>query len=166
MGGVVRFRKEGLRLDQAVAEALGVSRARAQAWIAQGRVRVGERVVSKPAYRLKGEEVVVAPPEERPWVVPEDLPLAVLYEDEDMLVLNKPPGLLTHPAPGVYTGTVVNALLGRYFPLEEALVTGGAPSSCALASSTAWTRTRAGCWWWPSTGGPSRPSPRPSATAW
>ncbi|WP_347240772.1 RluA family pseudouridine synthase [Thermus sp.] len=115
---MVRFRREGLRLDQAVAEALGVSRARAQAWIAQGWVRVGEKVVSKPAYRLKGEEVVVAPPEERPWVVPEDLALPVLYEDEDMLVLNKPPGLLTHPAPGVYTGTVVNALLGRYFPLE------------------------------------------------
>jgi 23S rRNA pseudouridine1911/1915/1917 synthase len=115
MEGVVRFRREGLRLDQAVAEALGVSRARAQAWILEGRVRVGEKVVDKPAYRLKGEEVVVEPKEERPLVVPEDLPLPILYEDEDLLVLNKPPGLLTHPAPGVYTGTVVNALLGRYY---------------------------------------------------
>ncbi len=117
---MVRFRKEGVRLDQAVAEALGVSRARAQAWIAEGRVRVGEKVVEKPAYRLKGEEVLVEPPEEKPMVVPEDLSIPVLYEDEDMLVLNKPPGLLTHPAPGVYTGTVVNALLGRYYQVEEA----------------------------------------------
>jgi len=121
MGTVVRFQAEGVRLDQAVAEACGVSRARAQAWIAEGRVRVGNRVVEKPAYRLKGEEVQVEPPEERPMVVPEDLPIPVLYEDEDLLVLNKPPGLLTHPAPGVYTGTVVNALLGRYLEVPEAL---------------------------------------------
>ncbi|GAB5601929.1 RluA family pseudouridine synthase [Thermus sp. FJN-A] len=117
---MVRFRAEGVRLDQAVAEACGVSRARAQDWIAQGRVRVGEKVVAKASYRLKGEEVQVFPPEEKPLVVPEDLAIPVLYEDEDMLVLNKPPGLLTHPAPGVYRGTVVNALLGRYFPPEAA----------------------------------------------
>ncbi len=110
---MVRFRKEGVRLDQAVAEACAVSRAQAQAWIQGGRVRVGDRVVLKPAYRLKGEEVAVEPLLEKPLVLPEDLPLAVLYEDEDLLVLNKPPGLLTHPAPGVYSGTVVNALLGR-----------------------------------------------------
>jgi 23S rRNA pseudouridine1911/1915/1917 synthase len=115
---VVRFRAEGVRLDQAVAEACGVSRARAQEWIARGRVRVGERVVAKPAYRLKGEEVLVEPLEERPLVLPQELPIPVLYEDEDLLVLNKPPGLLTHPAPGVYTGTVVNLLLARYFPQE------------------------------------------------
>lgn len=119
MGSVVRFRREGLRLDQAVAEVCGVSRAKAQDWIARGLVRVGEQVVVKPAYRLKGEEVVVKPLEERLLVVPEDFALPVLYEDEDLLVLNKPPGLLSHPAPGVYTGTVVNALLGRYFPPPE-----------------------------------------------
>ena len=58
---MVRFRREGVRLDQAVAEALSVSRAKAQAWIQAGRVRVGDRVVLKPAYRLKGEEVAVEP---------------------------------------------------------------------------------------------------------
>ncbi|MDM7325307.1 MAG: RluA family pseudouridine synthase [Thermus sp.] len=120
MDEVVRFRAAGIRLDQAVAEACGVSRSRAQEWIAQGRVRVGEVVVEKASFRLRGEEVLVSPPEEKPFVVPEDLPIPVLYEDEDLLVLNKPPGLLTHPAAGVYTGTVVNALLGRYFPLVEA----------------------------------------------
>lgn len=162
MGSVVRFRAEGVRLDQAVAEACGVSRARAQDWIQGGRVRVGEKVVAKPAYRLKGEEVLVDPPEEAALVVPEDLPLPVLYEDEDLLVLNKPPGLLTHPAPGVYTGTVVNALLGRYFPPWRR----SAPSWSARGSSTAWIRTPAASWWWPSTRGPSRPWPVPSATAW
>ncbi|WP_114314031.1 RluA family pseudouridine synthase [Thermus caldifontis] len=117
---MVRFRAQGVRLDQAVAEACGVSRSRAQEWIAQGRVQVGERVVEKAAYRLKGEEVLVLPPEETPFVLPEELDIPVLYEDEDLLVLNKPAGLLTHPAPGVYSGTVVNALLGRYFPPVEA----------------------------------------------
>lgn len=112
---MVRFRKEGLRLDQAVAEALGVSRTQAQAWIEAGRVRVGEKVVTKPAYRLKGEEVGVEPPAlEAPAVLPEALDLPILYLDEDLLVLNKPPGMATHPAPGVYSGTVVNALLGRF----------------------------------------------------
>ena len=114
-GLVVRFRKEGLRLDQAVAEALGISRTQAQAWIGAGRVRVGERVVTKPAYRLKGEEVGVEPPlEPPPLVMPEALDLPILYLDEEVLVLNKPPGMITHPAPGVYSGTVVNALLGRF----------------------------------------------------
>ena len=109
-----------MRLDQAVAEALSVSRAKAQAWIQAGRVRVGDRVVLKPAYRLKGEEVAVEPVEEAPMVLPEDLPIPILYEDEDVLALNKPPGLLTHPAPGVYSGTVVNLLLARYYgPVEK-----------------------------------------------
>lgn len=112
---MVRFRREGVRLDQAVAEALGVSRTQAQAWIQAGRVRVGERVVTKPAYRLKGEEVGVEPPlAAPPLVLPEALDLPILYLDEDVLVLNKPPGVVTHPAPGVYSGTVVNALLGRF----------------------------------------------------
>lgn len=159
---MVRFRREGVRLDQAVAEALSVSRAKAQAWIQAGRVRVGDRVVLKPAYRLKGEEVAVEPVEEAPMVLPEDLPIPILYEDEDVLALNKPPGLLTHPAPGVYSGTVVNLLLARYYgPVEK-----GPPSSSAPGSSTAWTRTRAASWWWRSTGGSSGAWPGPSATAW
>ncbi|MFX8988177.1 S4 domain-containing protein, partial [Acinetobacter baumannii] len=88
----MRFRMEGVRLDQAVAEACGVSRSRAQEWIAQGRVQVGEKVVEKASYRLKGEEVLVVPPEEKPFVAPQDLAIPVLYEDEDLLVLNKPAG--------------------------------------------------------------------------
>ncbi|MGQ9735219.1 MAG: RluA family pseudouridine synthase [Thermaceae bacterium] len=114
---MVRFRKEGLRLDQAVAEALGISRTQAQAWIQAGRVQVGEKVVTKPAYRLKGEEVGVEPFQKIPLeVLPEALDLPLLYLDEDVLVLNKPPGMPTHPAPGVYSGTVVNALIGRFVP--------------------------------------------------
>ncbi len=110
-----RFRREGLRLDQALAEELGLSRSQAQAWIQAGRVRVGGKPVQKPAYRLKGEEVEVDPPPPvQALVLPEELPLPILYQDEDLLVVNKPPGMPTHPAPGVYTGTVVNALLGRY----------------------------------------------------
>lgn len=116
-----RFRREGLRLDQALAEELGLSRSQAQAWIQAGRVRVGGRVVQKAGHRLRGEEVEVdPPPPAQALVLPEDLPLAILYQDEDLLVVHKPPGMPTHPAPGVYTGTVVNALLGRYLEPVEA----------------------------------------------
>jgi len=109
------FQAEGERLDQALARVMGVSRSRAQDWITGGHVRVEGRVVTKPAHRLKGERVEVAPPPEPGTEVePEELPLEILHEDEDMVVVNKPAGMVTHPAPGVYRGTLVNALLGRW----------------------------------------------------
>lgn len=119
---MVRFSLSGVRLDQALAHQANISRAKAQEWIAAGRVRVGGQVVTKPAYRLKGELVEAEPPPPSPPIVaPEAIPLEVLHEDDDILVLNKPPGMVTHPAPGVYSGTLVNALLGRYGgPAEEA----------------------------------------------
>nr|WP_245544469.1 RluA family pseudouridine synthase [Oceanithermus profundus] len=109
------FEAEGERLDQALARALGVSRARAQAWISAGHVRVAGEVVTKPARRLAGERVEVeVPPEPPARVEAEDLTVEILYEDEDMVVVNKPAGMVTHPAPGVTRGTLVNALLGRW----------------------------------------------------
>jgi len=111
----LKFTAEGERLDQAVARFAGVSRAKAKAWIEGGHVRVGGRVVNKPAYRLKGEIVEVErPPEPPPRVEPEATPLEVLYEDEHLIVVNKPPGMLTHPAPGQSQGTLVGALLGYF----------------------------------------------------
>lgn len=112
---MLRFSAQGVRLDQAVAFEAQTSRAKAQEWIEGGWVRVDGKPQTKPAYKLKGEIVEVDPPPERPaTVAAEAIPLEVLYEDSDLIVVNKPAGMITHPAPGVFSGTLVNAVLGRY----------------------------------------------------
>jgi 23S rRNA pseudouridine1911/1915/1917 synthase len=105
----------GRRLDEVVAELAGTSRAQAARWAADGLVAVDGRPRPK-SYRLRGSERLVwtpppAPPEGGP--VAEDRPLVVRYEDDRLLVVAKPAGLVVHPGPGHPTGTLVNALLGR-----------------------------------------------------
>jgi 23S rRNA pseudouridine1911/1915/1917 synthase len=105
----------GRRLDEVVAELAGTSRARAARWAGDGLVEVDGRPRPK-AYRLRGgERLAWAPPEEPPagGPVAEDRPLEVRYEDDRLLVVAKPAGLVVHPGPGHPTGTLVNALLGR-----------------------------------------------------
>jgi 23S rRNA pseudouridine1911/1915/1917 synthase len=105
----------GRRLDEVVAELAGVSRSAAAHWIADGRVAVDGRRRPK-AWRLRGTETVEidAPAASPPGPpAPEALPLAVRHEDEHLLVVAKPAGLVVHPAPGHEGGTLVNALLGR-----------------------------------------------------
>lgn len=115
MALMIRFSARGVRLDQALAFEANTSRAKAQAWIESGLVLVGGKVVTKPSYKLRGETVEIQPPPPvAATVAAEDIPLEILYEDPDLIVINKPAGMITHPAPGVYSGTLVNALLGRY----------------------------------------------------
>lgn len=89
-----------------------LSRARIQQLIRDGHIRVNQ-AAHKPHYQLKpGDEVRIEIPEAAPVALqPENIPLAVLYEDADLIVINKAPGLVTHPAPGNEAGTLVNALL-------------------------------------------------------
>ncbi|TDE85711.1 RluA family pseudouridine synthase [Deinococcus sp. S9] len=103
------------RLDSVLADLTGVSRSQAAGWIAGGQVEVGGVVVQKASLKLKGGETlrVQVPPPPDATVSPEAVPLDVLYEDEHLIAVNKPPGMVTHPAPGVTSGTLVNALLGR-----------------------------------------------------
>jgi 23S rRNA pseudouridine1911/1915/1917 synthase len=111
-----------------------LSRSRIQTLIREGLARVEGRI-EKAGYRVKpGEQVSLEIPA-RPVreVLPENIPLSVIYEDAHMIVLNKPPGLVVHPAPGNYTGTLVNALLYHY---------GSLPSSGPVAGGT--ERERAG----------------------
>lgn len=105
----------GERLDVAIAVSLAVSRTYAKDLVNEGYVTLDGRPVGKPSTRLQGEEIVsVALPPQRPMVVePEDIEIDVIYEDESMAVINKPPGLVAHPTATVRTGTVVNALMGR-----------------------------------------------------
>jgi 23S rRNA pseudouridine1911/1915/1917 synthase len=105
----------GRRLDEVVAELAGTSRARAARWAGDGLVEVDGRPRPK-GYRLRGgERLAWAPPEKPPagGPVAEDRPLEVRYEDDRLLVVAKPAGLVVHPGPGHPTGTLVNALLGR-----------------------------------------------------
>jgi 23S rRNA pseudouridine1911/1915/1917 synthase len=111
---------DGARLDLLVAGALGVSRTQAATLIAGGHVTVAGRR-EKAAYRPEAGEPVcvdVPPPAARPLVA-EDIPVPVAFEDDDLLVVDKPAGMVVHPAPGNWTGTLVNALLGRDGTLDE-----------------------------------------------
>ncbi len=89
-----------------------LSRGALQRLIEQGHVRVNDRTVKATHAPRAGERVVIQWPEPRPATAqPQDIPLTILFEDDDLLVLNKPPGLVTHPAAGHEDGTLVNALL-------------------------------------------------------
>lgn len=105
----------GARLDRFLAAVPGVrTRSQAKQLIDAGRVRV-DGVARKAAYALRpGATVEVdLPPPAPTGVEPEALPLAVLYEDADLLAIDKPPGMVVHPAPGARRGTLVNALVHR-----------------------------------------------------
>jgi 23S rRNA pseudouridine1911/1915/1917 synthase len=102
----------GKRLDAYLAEAADLSRSAAQKLIEAGAVAVGGKRAEKK-YQIKaGDEIDVELPEPEEYeAVAEDIPLDVVYEDSDIIVINKPSGMVVHPAPGNYTGTLVNALL-------------------------------------------------------
>jgi 23S rRNA pseudouridine1911/1915/1917 synthase len=103
----------GLRLDQALTELFpGFSRSRLQAWIKDGEAVV-DGAVASPKRRILGGERVVLRAEAEPCVGIEgqDIPLDIVYEDDDLLILDKPAGLVAHPAAGHRDGTLQNALL-------------------------------------------------------
>lgn len=104
---------DGIRIDRWLACQLpDLSRARIQTLVRQGMVSIDGRTC-KPSSKVHAGDVieVVIPPPAKADVEPEPIPLDILYEDADMLVLNKPPGMVVHPAPGHARGTLVNALL-------------------------------------------------------
>ena len=109
----VREGEEG-RLDRFVAARLDLSRTRVQALLADGRVTVGGHLAKKSDSVTRGMVVeVVVPPAEPVDIAAEEIPIDVVYEDEHLAVVNKPAGMVVHPAPGHRTGTLVNALLWR-----------------------------------------------------
>lgn len=102
----------GQRIDKVLSSLTDFTRSHIQKILENGEVTVNSKVVSKGCKLTAGDEIRFTPPE--PVEIeakPENIPLDVLYEDDDLLVVNKPRGMVVHPAPGNYDGTLVNALL-------------------------------------------------------
>ena len=109
---IITENEAGQRADVALAAMLELTRSNMQKLLDEGRAVKGTKVI-KSNYKLKlGDEIVVTLPEPQPLdVQPENIPLDIIYEDEDVVVVNKARGMVVHPAAGNYSGTLVNALL-------------------------------------------------------
>lgn len=104
--------ESGQRLDKALAEASGLSRERVKALIAEGKVSIDGRLVSQASAKSNGGSFAIdvpAPADAK--AAAEDIPLVVVYEDPHLIVVDKPAGMVVHPAAGNPAGTLVNALL-------------------------------------------------------
>lgn len=114
----------GTRLDRFLASQVeGLSRTAMQQLIADGSILINTKPASKPGYALRlGDEIRILnliPSSAVKHVTPHELPLDIVYEDADFLVINKAAGMVVHPAPGHYDDTLVNALLARYPELRS-----------------------------------------------
>ena len=112
----------GERLDKVLAGSLpDYSRNRLKTWVEAGAVMVDGKV-TKARYLLRGGESIKVFPQEMPEQFafsPENIPLDVVYEDDSIIVINKPPGLVVHPAAGNWSGTLLNGLLNKYPELKS-----------------------------------------------
>lgn len=112
----VDARHAGIRLDKALAELMpDVSRSRLQQWVADAAVRVNGATVRQRQELVLGDLIVIEPqpaPDAKAYVA-EPMPLAIVHEDRDILVVDKPPGVVVHPAAGHWSGTLLNGLLAH-----------------------------------------------------
>lgn len=102
------------RLDQALAQLLPqYSRAQCQLWIKAGAVEVNGKVITKTRHNVQADDDIILDAElsDKTYMEAEDIPLDIIYEDDDLIVINKPAGLVVHPGAGNYAGTLLNALL-------------------------------------------------------
>ena len=111
----------GLRLDQVLAELFSdYSRSKLQTWIKSGRVEVNDNILLSPKAKLDGGEEITLDAEAEVVIesAPEPIPLDIIFEDDSLLIVNKPAGLVVHPAIGNWRGTLLNALLNHDSNLE------------------------------------------------
>lgn len=104
----------GLRLDALLAKEMDISRSAAQQWLEKGLVTANDKPLNKKDKLQPGAIIYVDVPDPVAYeVTAEDIPLDIIYEDEHLLVVNKPKGMVVHPAAGHYSGTLVNALMAH-----------------------------------------------------
>ena len=117
----VEAHEQDLRLDKLLVQRFeNLSRSYFQWLIAEGHVSLNGSIVKKSAKLSRGDEIEVQfVPTQELDLTPEDIPLDILFEDESLLVLNKPTGLVVHPAAGHETGTLVNAILHHAPEIEQ-----------------------------------------------
>ena len=116
-GWTISASAEGIRIDRVLAAELDEPRTHAQRRLERGEVTIDGRPVTKSSYRVRaGEHVMVAEAQVRP-APPAPPPVAVLYADDDVAVIDKPAGLVVHPGAGITTGTLVDALRAMGMPL-------------------------------------------------
>ena len=116
-----KVQTDGTRLDRYVAEVCPeISRTRVQKWIEDGYITVNGQS-AKSGLKLEKDQLieVVIPPPAVSSLSPEDIPLKIIFEDKDLLVVDKPAGMIVHPAPGNYAHTLVNAVLAHVPDLES-----------------------------------------------
>ena len=127
----VAAEQAGERLDRFVAQQVdGLSRARAQRLIQSGAVAIGNEVATKSSTIVEAAKHITVSLRTGPAetsVIPEAIPLEVLYEDDELAVIDKPPGMVMHPAPGHATGTLVHALAHRFGDRLAAVADGSRP---------------------------------------
>ena len=111
----IRVEKNNIRLDSYLKDELDISRSKVQKLIKDGRVLVNQKEESSN-YLVKENDVIQVSDDLsfEIHIEPEDIPIDVVYEDEYLLIVNKKSGMVVHPAPGNYSGTLVNALMGRF----------------------------------------------------
>lgn len=110
---VVSDEDDLIRIDKFIANvASDLTRSRIQGLISDGNITVNDKIV-KANYKVREQDIInILIPDAVPVDIPaEDIPLDIVYEDDDILIVNKPKGMVVHPAPGHYTGTLVNALM-------------------------------------------------------
>lgn len=106
------FRGETARIDIFAAKAAEITRSRAAGLIEDGNVLINGKTAVKNAKVKDGDSVIITVPDPELYdITPENIPLDIVYEDGDLLVVNKPKGMVVHPAAGNYSGTLVNALM-------------------------------------------------------
>lgn len=109
----IKAEEGGMRIDKFLADELPeLTRSHIQKLIKEEMISVNSYPV-KANYKLNSDDAIFVriPEPELPDIVPENIPLDILYEDQDILIVNKPKGMVVHPAPGHYTGTLVNAVM-------------------------------------------------------
>ena len=104
----------GIRIDKFISDKLDISRSRVQKLIEDGLVTVDGKVIKSSCKTEENQIIMVEIPEALPVeIIAENIKLDILYEDDDVIVINKPKGMVVHPANGNYTGTLVNAIMAH-----------------------------------------------------